>query len=151
MVLTIAGIAFKLGLPFQIWCSMFIMVRPCPLPLFYRFLQKLPDFYSLELGERAIFRAVNFLLPLLGFVATIDSSVTWPLGQVPLQGTSSQNARSFRSGTRGLLVGCHTRPPCGFPRDSESRCLGTELFYMFVYCIAAFPVACGCEPCRSSR
>ena len=45
MVLIIATL-LKIGAAslFRSGCPMFIMVRPCPLPLFYRFLQKLPDF-----------------------------------------------------------------------------------------------------------
>ena len=57
MVLIIAGIAFKIELPlFRSGCLMFIMVRPCPLQLFYH-LHVSGFLYLLNLVNEIIFRS----------------------------------------------------------------------------------------------
>ena len=70
-------------------------------------------FILLNLVNGPFSEAVNFLLPLLGFVATF--TIFFGNSGCLRPKKSQANAQSFPSGTRGLLVGCHNAPSMVFP------------------------------------
>ena len=71
VVLIIAGIAFKVGSrSLSDLGTRRITDPPCPLPPFGRFLQGCRVLRLVELGKRPFLGMADFLLPLLGFVAT---------------------------------------------------------------------------------
>ena len=145
MVLIIAGIAFNWGAaPFRSGCLMFIMVRPCPLPLFIGFFKSCRIFILLNLVNGPFSGAVNFLLPLLGFVATF----TIFFGNLAACAKRNlQRMLGLSGSTRGLLV---VAIMASMVLEIVIVLFGYFSFTCSFTWLHHFQF-CGYEPCRSSR
>ena len=132
MVLIIAGIAFKIGAaPFQIWVPDVYHGSPMPITAFLSVSSKAAGFFILlNLVNGPFSGAVNFLLPLLGFVATF----TIFFGNLAACAQRNLKRMLGLSGVAhtGYFVGCHNGLHGFFPGDSD-RAVWVLFFYMFVY------------------
>ena len=138
MVLIIAGIAFKIGAaPFQIWVPDVYHGSPMPITAFLSVSSKAAGFFILlNLVNGPFSGAVNFLLPLLGFVATF----TIFFGNLAACAQRNLKRMLGLSGVAHagyLLVAIMASMV--FPGDSD-RAVWVLFFYMFVYLVASFSV-----------
>ena len=138
IVLIIAGIAFKIGAaPFQIWVPDVYHGSPMPITAFLSVSSKAAGFFVLlNLVNGPFAGAKDFLLPLLGFVATF----TIFFGNLAACAQRNIKRMLGLSGVAHagyLLVAIMASTI--FPGDSD-RAVWVLFFYMFVYLIASFSV-----------
>lgn len=138
VVLIIAGIAFKVGAaPFQIWVPDVYHGSPMPITAFLAVSSKAAGFFVLlNLVNGPFLGMADFLLPLLGFVATF----TIFFGN--LAACSQRNLKRML-GLSGvahagyLLVA--VMASMQFAGDDD-RAIWVLFFYLFVYSLASFSV-----------
>ncbi len=138
VVLIVAGIAFKIGAaPFQIWVPDVYHGSPMPITAFLAVSSKAAGFFVLlNLVNGPFLGMSEFLLPLLGFVATF----TIFFGN--LAACAQQNLKRML-GLSGvahagyLLVAIMASMQ--FPGDSD-RAVWVLFFYLFTYLLASFAV-----------
>jgi len=138
IVLVIAGIAFKIGAaPFQIWVPDVYHGSPMPITAFLSVSSKAAGFFVLlNLVNGPFAGASDFLLPLLGFVATF----TIFFGNLAACAQRNIKRMLGLSGVAhagyllvAIMASMH------FPGDSD-RAVWVLFFYMFVYLVASFAV-----------
>ena len=139
VVLIIAGIAFKVGAaPFQIWVPGVYHGSLCPLPLFGRFLEGGRLFVLLNLVNGPFEGMAEFLLPLLGFVATF----TIFFGNLAACAQRNLKRMLGLSGVAHagyLLVAVMASMTDAF-NGNDNDAVWVLFFYMFVYLFASFCV-----------
>ena len=138
IVLVIAGIAFKIGAaPFQIWVPDVYHGSPMPVTAFLSVSSKAAGFFVLlNLVNGPFAGADEFLLPLLGFVATF----TIFFGNLAACAQRNLKRMLGLSGVAHagyLLVA--VMASMKFPGDSD-RAVWVLFFYLFIYLFASFIV-----------
>lgn len=138
IVLVIAGIAFKIGAaPFQIWVADVYHGSPMPVTAFLSVSSKAAGFFVLlNLVNGPFAGAIDFLLPLIGFVATF----TIFFGNLAACAQRNLKRMLGLSGVAHagyLLVA--VMASMKFAGDGD-RAVWIVFFYLFVYLLASFLV-----------
>ena len=138
VVLIIAGIAFKIGAaPFQIWVPDVYHGSPMPITAFLAVSSKAAGFFVLlNLVNGPFLGMADFLMPLLGFVATF----TIFFGNLAACAQKNIKRMLGLSGVAHagyLLVA--VMASMHFAGDSD-RAVWVLFFYLFVYLLASFAV-----------
>ena len=138
VVLVLAGIAFKIGAaPFQIWVPDVYHGSPNPITAFLSVSSKAAGFFLLLNLVNGPFSGLSqFLLPLIGFVATFTI----------LFGNLAACAQSKLKRMLGLSGVAHAgyllvavMASMHFPGDSD-RAVWVVFFYLYIYLFASFVV-----------
>ena len=138
VVFIIAGIAFKIGAaPFQIWVPDVYHGSPMPTTAFLAVSSKAAGFFVLlNLVNGPFHGMLEFLLPLLGFVATF----TIFFGNLAACAQKNIKRMLGLSGVAHagyLLVAIMASMQ--FPGDSD-RAVWVLFFYLFIYLVASFSI-----------
>ena len=136
VVLVLSGIAFKIGAaPFQIWVPDVYHGSPVPVTAFLAVSSKAAGFFLLlTLVNGPLLGMANFLLPLLGFVATF----TILFGNLAACAQSKLKRYAWIVWSCPCRVSSCCRNGIDASCEDSDRAVWAIYFYLFMYLLASF-------------